>query len=226
MLVPKSLGVVTKLVIVHKHTHRSQSTHQYSSQNMWWLSQQTGYFVVAACTLSCARWCSGNSLSLVSKQVGWGMLSLLLLCERFLSYTPKRVQQFQVCTRLPVSSQPFPGVVETLLGLFDWFYYFEDARESYQPFGFEQTVLVSLFWSHNHMTCVVSAILQIMALIIYPVKFNEQIYEGHYSYTWAYGFGWGATIIMLGCSILFCCLRNYEDELSGIAKTKYIYTSA
>ncbi|KTF79420.1 hypothetical protein cypCar_00039283 [Cyprinus carpio] len=71
-----------------------------------------------------------------------------------------------------------------------------------------------------------AVIIQIIALIIYPVKFNEQIYEGYYNYTWAYGFGWGATILMLGCGILFCCLPRYEDELSGMAKTNYIYTSA
>lgn len=71
-----------------------------------------------------------------------------------------------------------------------------------------------------------AVIVQIIALIIYPVKFNELIYEGYYNYTWAYGFGWGATILMLGCGILFCCLNRYEDELSGMAKTKYIYSSA
>ncbi|KAF7710938.1 p53 apoptosis effector related to PMP-22 [Silurus meridionalis] len=72
---------------------------------------------------------------------------------------------------------------------------------------------------------IITAVLQIIALIIYPVKFNELIFEGNYDYTWAYGFGWGATIITIGCAILFCCLPRYEDELSGIAKTKYIYTS-
>ncbi|KAM3606835.1 uncharacterized protein V6R79_024154 [Siganus canaliculatus] len=69
-------------------------------------------------------------------------------------------------------------------------------------------------------------ILQVIALIIYPVKFNELIFEGEYFYTWAYGFGWGATILCIGCAILFCCLPRYEDELTGLAKTKYIYSSA
>ncbi|XP_069549078.1 p53 apoptosis effector related to PMP-22 [Brachyistius frenatus] len=69
-------------------------------------------------------------------------------------------------------------------------------------------------------------ILQIIALIIYPVKFNELIFEGEYSYTWAYGFGWGATILSLGCAILFCCLPQYEDELNDNAKIKYIYSSS
>ncbi|XP_056326356.1 p53 apoptosis effector related to PMP-22 [Danio aesculapii] len=73
---------------------------------------------------------------------------------------------------------------------------------------------------------ILAVIVQIIALIIYPVKFNEQIYEGYYDYTWAYGFGWGATILTLGCGILFCCLPRYEDELSGMAKTKYIYQSS
>lgn len=69
-------------------------------------------------------------------------------------------------------------------------------------------------------------VLQVIALIIYPVKFNEQIFEGHYYYTWAYGFGWGATLLCIGCAVLFCCLPRYEDELTGLAKTKYLYTSA
>ncbi|KAL7890416.1 hypothetical protein AOLI_G00026740 [Acnodon oligacanthus] len=72
---------------------------------------------------------------------------------------------------------------------------------------------------------IIAVILQIIALIIYPVKFNELIFEGHYDYTWAYGFGWGATILMLGCGVLFCCLPRYEDQLTGLEKTKYIYTS-
>ncbi|KAJ8264621.1 hypothetical protein GJAV_G00151370 [Gymnothorax javanicus] len=73
---------------------------------------------------------------------------------------------------------------------------------------------------------IIAAIFTFIALIIYPVKFNELIFEGQYYYTWAYGFGWGATILMIGCAILFCCLPRYEDEVSGLAKTKYIYTSA
>lgn len=72
----------------------------------------------------------------------------------------------------------------------------------------------------------IAVILQFIALIIYPVKFNELIYEGQYYYTWAYGFGWGATVLMIGCGILFCCLPRYEDEVTGLAKTKYIYSSA
>ncbi|KAG9350227.1 hypothetical protein JZ751_026580 [Albula glossodonta] len=72
----------------------------------------------------------------------------------------------------------------------------------------------------------IAVVLQIIALIIYPVKFNEMIYEGQYYYTWAYGFGWGATVLMIGCGILFCCLPRYEDEVTGLAKTKYIYSSA
>ncbi|KAI7805395.1 p53 apoptosis effector related to PMP-22 [Triplophysa rosa] len=73
---------------------------------------------------------------------------------------------------------------------------------------------------------ILAVIVQIIALIIYPIKFNELIYEGYYDYTWAYGFGWGATILMLGCGILFCCLPNYEDNLSDNTKVKYLYTSA
>uniref|UniRef100_A0A3P9KS69 P53 apoptosis effector related to PMP22 n=1 Tax=Oryzias latipes TaxID=8090 RepID=A0A3P9KS69_ORYLA len=67
-------------------------------------------------------------------------------------------------------------------------------------------------------------VIQIIALIIYPVNFNERIFEGQYFYTWAYGFGWGATILTLGCSILFCCLPQYEDDLRGEKKINYFIT--
>ncbi|XP_022060745.1 p53 apoptosis effector related to PMP-22 [Acanthochromis polyacanthus] len=73
---------------------------------------------------------------------------------------------------------------------------------------------------------IIVVILQVIALIVYPVKFNDLIFEGNYYYTWAYGFGWGATILSLGCAILFCCLPRYEDELTGNAKIKYLYSSA
>lgn len=66
-------------------------------------------------------------------------------------------------------------------------------------------------------------ILQVIALIIYPVRFQDLIFEGNYNFNWAYGFGWGATLLTLGCGILFCCLPRYEDELSGMAKVKYLY---
>ncbi|KAM6956822.1 p53 apoptosis effector related to PMP-22 [Aplochiton taeniatus] len=69
-------------------------------------------------------------------------------------------------------------------------------------------------------------IVQFIALIIYPVKFSETIFEGYYDYTWAYGFAWGATILSIGCGILFCCLPRYEDEITGLAKTKYLYSTA
>ncbi|KAM4730474.1 p53 apoptosis effector related to PMP-22 [Anableps anableps] len=71
----------------------------------------------------------------------------------------------------------------------------------------------------------VVVILQFIALIVYPVHFNNKIFEGQYDYTWAYGFGWGATIICLGCSFIFCCLTRCLDEITGDEKIKYIYTS-
>ncbi|XP_069464178.1 p53 apoptosis effector related to PMP-22 [Ambystoma mexicanum] len=73
----------------------------------------------------------------------------------------------------------------------------------------------------------VAVILQIIALIIYPVRFTDELAVNNqkYMYSWTYGFGWGSTIIMFGCAIFFCCLPKYEDELLGNVKTKYFYTS-
>ncbi|KAG8444424.1 hypothetical protein GDO86_009562 [Hymenochirus boettgeri] len=72
-----------------------------------------------------------------------------------------------------------------------------------------------------------SVICQVIALVIYPSRFTLDLATSieSYLYSWTYGFGWGATIIIFGCAVFFCCLPNYEDELMGNVKTKYFYTS-
>ncbi|GCC20185.1 hypothetical protein chiPu_0021299 [Chiloscyllium punctatum] len=70
----------------------------------------------------------------------------------------------------------------------------------------------------------VAVLFQFIALIVYPVNFTKTLIKtGNYEYSWSYGFGWGATILMIGCGIFFCCLPKYEDELYGQAKPIYIY---
>ncbi|CAJ0934316.1 unnamed protein product [Ranitomeya imitator] len=73
-----------------------------------------------------------------------------------------------------------------------------------------------------------AVILQICALVIYPVRYTSDVAVNleNYLYSWTYGFGWGSTIIMFGCGVFFCCLPNFEDELLGNVKTKYFYTSS
>ncbi|XP_072121906.1 p53 apoptosis effector related to PMP-22 [Mobula birostris] len=72
-----------------------------------------------------------------------------------------------------------------------------------------------------------AVLLQFVGLIVYPVNFTKELIQsGSYEYSWSYGFGWGATILMIGCGIFFCCLPKYEDELYGLSKPYYIYESA
>ncbi|XP_067398628.1 p53 apoptosis effector related to PMP-22-like [Emydura macquarii macquarii] len=72
----------------------------------------------------------------------------------------------------------------------------------------------------------VAAVFSIIGLVIYPVKFTQEIFlEGVNMFSWAYGFAWTTTIMEIGLGFFFCCLPNYEDEILGNVKTSYLYSS-
>ncbi|ESO91371.1 hypothetical protein LOTGIDRAFT_182635 [Lottia gigantea] len=62
----------------------------------------------------------------------------------------------------------------------------------------------------------VAVALQAISLIIFPVKFLEEIgdrAEVRWEFGWAYGIGWGSAIFMLGSSILLLIDRDNEEVL-------------
>ncbi|XP_074844839.1 p53 apoptosis effector related to PMP-22-like [Carettochelys insculpta] len=73
----------------------------------------------------------------------------------------------------------------------------------------------------------VAALFSIFCLIIYPVKFTQEIdMEGVNMFSWAYGFAWTTAIMEIGLGFFFCCLPGYEDEILGNVKPRYFYTSS
>ncbi|XP_030648947.1 transmembrane protein 47-like [Chanos chanos] len=60
-----------------------------------------------------------------------------------------------------------------------------------------------------------AVVLQACALVLYPIKFIDgTVLQTYHEFNWGYGLGWGATIFMLGGSILFCLRTDmYEDAM-------------
>ncbi|KAG8144490.1 hypothetical protein E2320_012994 [Naja naja] len=58
-----------------------------------------------------------------------------------------------------------------------------------------------------------AVVLQICALILYPIKFiDSSPLRSYHEFNWGYGLGWGSAIFMLGAAILYCLRTDaYED---------------
>ncbi|XP_074819144.1 transmembrane protein 47-like isoform X1 [Natator depressus] len=59
----------------------------------------------------------------------------------------------------------------------------------------------------------VAVVLQVCALILYPIKFiDSSMLKSYHEFNWGYGLGWGSVIFMLGAAILYCLRTDiYED---------------
>ncbi|KAH0630987.1 hypothetical protein JD844_004438 [Phrynosoma platyrhinos] len=58
-----------------------------------------------------------------------------------------------------------------------------------------------------------TVVLQVCALILYPIKFiDSSQLRTYHEFSWGYGLGWGSVIFMLGAAILYCLrIDVYED---------------
>ncbi|XP_077164572.1 transmembrane protein 47-like isoform X2 [Paroedura picta] len=58
-----------------------------------------------------------------------------------------------------------------------------------------------------------SVVLQVCALILYPIKFiDSTLLKSYHEFNWGYGLGWGSAIFMLGAAILYCLRTDVYDD--------------
>ncbi|XP_032832707.1 transmembrane protein 47-like [Petromyzon marinus] len=59
-----------------------------------------------------------------------------------------------------------------------------------------------------------AAVLQVCALVLYPIKFLEAPAQSstYYEFNWGYGVAWGAVIFMIGAGVLYCINPKTEDH--------------
>ncbi|XP_009688235.1 transmembrane protein 47 [Struthio camelus] len=67
---------------------------------------------------------------------------------------------------------------------------------------------LEIYWQYYRVVAVLlfaAVVLQICALILYPIKFiDSSMLRSYHEFNWGYGLGWGSAIFMLGAAILYC----------------------
>ncbi|XP_007889374.1 transmembrane protein 47-like [Callorhinchus milii] len=60
----------------------------------------------------------------------------------------------------------------------------------------------------------ISVVLQVCALVLYPIKFIDSIrLTVYHEFSWGYGIGWGSSIFALGGAVLYCLNTDaYEED--------------
>ncbi|NXD10260.1 TMM47 protein, partial [Nothocercus nigrocapillus] len=77
---------------------------------------------------------------------------------------------------------------------------------------------LEIYWQYYRVVAVLlfaAVVLQICALILYPIKFiDSSTLRSYHEFNWGYGLGWGSAIFMLGAAILYCLRTDtYEGAL-------------
>ena len=71
----------------------------------------------------------------------------------------------------------------------------------------------------------VSAFLELLVVIIFPIKFGENISQSHlvrrWDFDWTYGFAWGGVIFSIGAAVFFLLPVKSEEEVTTFYGTEY-----
>ena len=92
--------------------------------------------------------------------------------------------------------------------------------------GLKRTKVVLITSRFISFICLtLSAVLELLVVIIFPVKFGEDISLSHlvrrWDFDWTYGFAWGGVIFSIGAVVFFLLPIKSETEVTTFYSTRY-----